>query len=292
MNRDIPLTIPLNISIVVANFNNESFLGDFFLSIIKSKVAIKELLFVDDGSYDNSLNIVYSFKEQIPFLKVIPLRKNKGLPTALNIGIDQALGKYIMRIDPDDFISPLRIVTQYSLLQQNPQIDIVGSNVYYYNHFLKKVIFRSSFPEDFPAIYKLYKLGHHGVSHNSIMGKTEIFKKYKYDAKAFPAEDYEIFSRMITNNVTLQNISTPLTYYRIHNKNISLLKINEIFQKVSFYQKYYFGKKSSKLYLKRKTIHFKYFRKALIAKNKLGRYFLFFISSLFFPSKFLKRVFY
>ena len=86
-----------DVSIICANYNNGKYLDEFFSGVINSTVLPKELIIIDDGSSDNSLEILSRYN--LPYLKVIVLENNLGFANALNEGISKAKGKYILRVD-------------------------------------------------------------------------------------------------------------------------------------------------------------------------------------------------
>src|SRR5215813_923819 len=102
----------LDISLIVPNYNNGAYLRAFLSSVASSTHWPRELLLVDDGSTDDSLDIIGEFAH-LPFLKIIRLAQNKGLVHALNTALDAATGRYIMRADPDDVLMPDRMICQY-----------------------------------------------------------------------------------------------------------------------------------------------------------------------------------
>jgi glycosyltransferase involved in cell wall biosynthesis len=207
----------LHVSIVVANYNNGRYLTRFINSIEESSVIPHELIIVDDGSKDNSLEILENFKE-LAYLKVLKFKKNRGFTTALNKGIVTASGKYVMRADPDDIFLPERIEKQYDFLEKHKEVDIVGCNVIYFNSQTNKDVNKSNFPLTHEEIEKTYIHGEHGVQHPTVCGKTSIYQQYKYGS-IFPAEDYEIFARMIKDGNKFANISEALYRMRVHSKS-------------------------------------------------------------------------
>jgi len=158
----------VNVSIVVANYNNGQYLNDFFNSIQQSSLLPLELIIIDDGSTDESLEIISKFTA-LPYLKLIKFEKNRGFCNALNAGIEMAKGKYIMRIDPDDMLLANRIAAQVSFLENNKDVDVVGSNVVYFNQETGKDLMASNFPLDHNSILREYKNGDHGVLHGTVL---------------------------------------------------------------------------------------------------------------------------
>ena len=92
------------LSIVVPVFNEEESLNAFYkeliLQISKLKVDI-EIIFVDDGSTDRSLNILKKFEEENKSVKIVSFRKHRGKAEALTLGFTKAIGKYVLTIDSD-----------------------------------------------------------------------------------------------------------------------------------------------------------------------------------------------
>jgi glycosyltransferase involved in cell wall biosynthesis len=210
----------VSVSIVAANYNNELYLADFINSINNSSVLPKELIIINDGSTDNSLQILDRFS-YIKYLRVINFNKNLGFCVALNAGIKNATAKYIMRIDPDDIILKERIEKQFDFLETNTEIDVVGSNVIYFSNETKKDIIKSNFPLKHEAIESAFKEGNHGIQHPSIMIRSRVMKKYKYNQENFKAEDYEIFALIINDGHKFGNILDPLTRMRVHRQSVS-----------------------------------------------------------------------
>lgn len=280
----------VDVSIVSANYNNEPYLQDYFNSILSSTVTPAEIILIEDGSVDHSEKIINEFS-QLEFLKVIWHAENWGLPASLNEGINLAKGEYIMRLDPDDFITEDRIEIQYNYLKTHKEIDILGSNVFYYNDESARVIFRSKLPVHNEDIINEYISGHHGLVHSSIMGRSEILKSVHFREEAYPAEEYDVFSRICLQNVIMANIVQPLTYYRIHNKNIGLEKVKSSVMRTMSIRKDLFGISSSSLITWIRIYHLFFYRKALGAGTTVLRYTFLFVSIFLSPGKILKRLF-
>ncbi len=279
----------VSVSIVSANYNNESYLDDFIQSIMDSTVIPKELIIIEDGSEDKSASKIEEY-QHLDFLMVIQHKHNLGLAASLNEGLGLATGKYIMRTDPDDFISSDRIEKQFSYLEDNPDIDILGSNVVYYNEHLSREVFRSKFPARHEAIYKQYFSGYHGLVHASIMGKSTVLKDYEFTEDAYPAEEYDIFSRMALNNVKMANIREPLTYYRIYERNMDFEKLKNSVIKTIAIRDNLFGVSSGRIRIWWRIYHWYYYRKSLGASSRINMIFYLSLSIMLQPGKIIKRL--
>ena len=279
----------VDVSIVTANYNNARFLPEFFESIISSTNYPKEIIFVDDCSTDDSIQIVNEMK--VPNIKVISLSKNVGFANALNIGTEQANCKYILRIDPDDFMDMYRIEKQHNYLQQHSDIDIVGSNCYYYHDGLKKVIGRTNLQNTHQGIFDLIRNGNHGIGNGCIMCKTSILKHHKFNQANYPAEEYDIFSRIILSGARFYNMSECFLYYRIHKNAVSNKTPFSTIKKISELNKLYFNKDNSLLNIYRKYYFLRFYRLYLYHFGTIKGYSYLFLSVLSNPKQLFKRIF-
>ncbi|WP_455537609.1 glycosyltransferase [Terrisporobacter sp.] len=91
------------ISVIVPVYNAEKYLDKCIQSIINQKYSNLEIILVDDGSEDNSLNLCKKYSESDERIKLIH-KINGGVSTARNIGIEMAKGDFIAFVDSDDFI--------------------------------------------------------------------------------------------------------------------------------------------------------------------------------------------
>ncbi len=273
----------VSVSIIAANYNNGQFLHDFIQSIINSTVLPEELIIIDDGSTDNSLSILDDY-QYLDFLKPIRFQQHIGLTAALNAGLDVAKGKYIMRADPDDILLPNRIERQFKFMEENEDVDIAGANVIYFNDKDKKEINVSNFPLTHKGIVKAYQRGEHGLHHPTIIAKSAVYQLYRYQ-KVFPGEDYEIFSRMVSDGKRCANLKEPVNLMRIHgSSSTSNLKFEAIRQTFEFRDKI-FRTKTSKWWIYVYYQHILHYRSYQITKKLIPKYFHLFISCMMYPSK-------
>jgi len=278
----------VSVSIVAANYNNGKYLQQFIESVSASTVLPHELIIVDDGSTDDSLTVLNGYSDLL-FLRVIPFKQNLGFTAALNAGIEASTGKYIMRADPDDLLHPERIGQQYQFMEENPDLDVLGSNVLYFNDQDGSDITVSNFPLTDIAIKKAYLQGEHGLMHATTILKTNVFKQYRYQ-HIFPGEDYELFSRMVKDGHKFQNLARPLYKVRVHaGSSSSNLKFESIRQTFAFRDQI-FGTKTSKCRIVIYFQHIRHYRSYQMAGNSITKYFHLLLSVLFYPAKLVKRL--
>ena len=125
------------VSIVIPVYNGSDFLRDAIESALCQTYNNIEVLVVNDGSNDKNKTeaICKSFGKKIRYF----YKKNGGVATALNIGINESKGKYFSWLSHDDFYKPNKIKNQIEFIQKNPNIKIVSSDFATLNQESKKI---------------------------------------------------------------------------------------------------------------------------------------------------------
>lgn len=277
----------VSVSIIAPNYNNGKYLQDFIQSVIASTILPDELIIIDDGSTDESADVLDRFRGNV-FLKVIRFSYNQGLPAVLNAGLEAATAKYIMRADPDDLLHPERIERQYRFMEEHPGVDVLGCNVTYFNGPGRRMINSSNFPVTHCKIANTYKRGEHGLMHATAFLRGEVYRKYRYQP-IFPGEDYELFSRMARDGYTFQNLPESLYFVRIHpDSSTNNLKMEAIRQTFAFRDSI-FGTKTNPLWIHMYYQHIKHYRCYQMSEKRFNKYPHLLISGLLYPAKICKR---
>jgi glycosyltransferase involved in cell wall biosynthesis len=113
------------ISIIIPIYNAEKYLNSCIESVLSQQVKDFELLLINDGSKDNSLDICNEYASKDSRIKVFD-KPNGGVSSARNLGLDNATGEYIMFIDADDRLTPNALEM---FLPYIPEYDLVRMNV-------------------------------------------------------------------------------------------------------------------------------------------------------------------
>src|SRR4051812_13632630 len=116
------------ISVLMPVYNAEKFVSEAIESILRQTYTDFEFLIVDDGSTDDSVDIVNEYAQQDKRIVHI-VRPHAGLNTTLNEGLKVAKGKYLARMDADDISLPQRFARQVKYLDAHPECVLVGSRV-------------------------------------------------------------------------------------------------------------------------------------------------------------------
>jgi glycosyltransferase involved in cell wall biosynthesis len=278
-----------DVSIVVANYNNGKYISKLITSVVESAVLPKELIIIDDGSRDDSVSRLESYSRIYSFIKLIKFSVNQGFANALNQGLDAATAKYIFRVDSDDYVSPTRIQEQVNFLESHSSIDIVGSNIAYFNSNSGEIVFKSNVPLDHNTIYKTFRTGNCGIIHGSMAGKSSVIKQFRYNQENVPAEDYELFSLILKSGYQVANLPEALTFVRIHPNSVSNNLPFETIRKTFQLQNIIWNIKTNYFTVKRIHLYLFYYRRFLFCKG-IERYGYLFLAVLFNPMKLLARM--
>lgn len=120
---DIDMNTPL-VSVLLPCRNGSATLGLALRSVLSQTFCDFELLFLDDGSTDDSVEIAHSFADER--IRILSDGLGKGLPKRLNEGVALARGRYIARMDADDICFPARFERQVMYLDTHPEVDLLG----------------------------------------------------------------------------------------------------------------------------------------------------------------------
>lgn len=277
------------LALLVANYNNAIYLREFFDSIKCSSILPDQIIFVDDGSSDDSLEVAESFKSELP-VEIIALEKNVGFANALNIGLAVCNAEFIARIDPDDKVSSDRFSKQISYLISNPDVDVVGSQVAYFSSEHGGIVSISKKPVGIDACRTTILNADNAVIHGSVMIRASVFKNYSYQQAEVPSEDYALFARMLSSNVKFDNIDEVLTHVRVHQKSVSNnIKLSTI-KKVYMARESYLGLSYGKVSVFFEYLALRYYRKFMFEKGVV-RFFYAAVAGISSPSRVMKRIF-
>jgi glycosyltransferase involved in cell wall biosynthesis len=112
------------VSVIIPTYNRAQSIGRSVDSVLKQSYQDFEIIVVDDGSTDNTRDILFSFGNHIKCIR----QDNKGPSTARNVGINASKGEYVAFLDSDDYFMKSNLETKISFLQSNPQIGWVYSD--------------------------------------------------------------------------------------------------------------------------------------------------------------------
>ena len=201
------------ISVLLPVWNGERFLPAAVASILAQSFTDFELLAVDGGSTDRTLEILAGFRD--PRIRILPAPP--GIVAALNLGLASARGEWIARQDADDLSRPERLAVQWAAVQRNPaavlchtDAELIGEGV--------AAIGRARFPRS-QAFFALKLCYECPVVHSSVLFKTAAARAVGgYQGQQ--AEDFGLWGRLIETGRVL-GLPRKLLQFRIHDVSAS-----------------------------------------------------------------------
>lgn len=179
------------ISIGMPVYNCESTIETAIRSIQNQTLCSWELIIIDDGSSDHTLELARLVPDAR--IRVIADGRNLQLAARLNQAVSLARGRYFARMDGDDISYPLRLDKQLQFLQDNPNVDLVGSPM---------LIFRSdgSIKSVTPMVVHHEQIcgslwSGFNLSHPTWVAETSWFRSHPYDPEATLTQDRELLMR-------------------------------------------------------------------------------------------------
>lgn len=217
------------ISVVLSTFNEERYISESIQSILNQSYPYFEFIIVNDGSTDNTLNIIKSFND--PRIIVID-KPNSGLPDSLNIGIENAKYDWIARMDGDDIAEPTRFETQVKYI--NKTVGVIGGQYISIDENGNELTGNiSAKPLSYHTCKRWLLLGMSPIAHPTVLIRKSCLKKYGgYDTNFKAAQDIELWSRL-SPNVEIINVPEKVLKYRHHSNNITNKK-KELQRKLTF----------------------------------------------------------
>ncbi len=207
----------ITVSVILPVYNCELYIKEAVDSVLNQTFSDFELIIIDDCSTDSTMTIVKSYKDSR--IKLIEKEKNSGYTDSLNMAIKLAKGKYIARMDGDDICLPERFQIQVKFLEDNPEIILCGGAIQIIG--TEEVL---QHPSNYDEIKVKLCFGN-SFYHPTIMAKKEILLENSYDKNFEPAEDYDLWTRLVSLG-ELANLEEVLLLYRFHENQISNLKSN------------------------------------------------------------------
>jgi len=203
------------ISVITTFYNSESTIKSAVDSILNQSFSNFEYILVDDGSTDNSVDVINKFVDsRITLLK--PGRV--GRAEALNLGLQNSSGDYIAILDADDIVLDERFSIQQELLNNNPDVVLVSSNAELINE-QGKVIGKTNFPTSHDELVStLIKLN--PFPHSSVMYRRDNALKIQgYNLRCEKSIDYNFYLELLLAGGKFINVDKPLIRLRSYSSS-------------------------------------------------------------------------
>jgi len=197
------------ISVILPVYNAATYLREALDSVLQQTYADFELLVYDDGSVDDSRQILDSYTD--PRIIRHYSDENQGLIKVLNTSLSHARGKYLARMDADDICLPDRFEKQIAFLNQHSEYGICGTQLklIHNGQEIKR-------PCDDNALRWWFFKGS-PLAHPSVMIRASVIhqNQLRFDETAYVAEDFDLWWRLAFY-CKMYNLDEALLLYRIH----------------------------------------------------------------------------
>lgn len=205
------------VTVFIPVYNAEEYLKETIDSVLKQTYTNFEIVIVNDGSTDRSVEIAESFMD--PRIHLYHNEGNRGLPYTRNRGLALARGEYIAFLDADDIALPDRLQTEVEFLEKHPEFHLVGS---WYHTMMDGIVKEQRFHSG------QYRIRNTGMIFRPVVGTSTIMvrkslilqNKLNYRKECFVAQDYA-FLVDCACHTDIVCLSKPLAIYRTGHNNIS-----------------------------------------------------------------------
>ncbi|MGA1864508.1 MAG: glycosyltransferase [bacterium] len=211
MNETLP-----KVSIILPTYNGSNYIRQSIDSCLNQSYKNLELIIVDDGSTDGTSNIINNYNDsRINFIKI---KKNNGLPNALNIGFSQARGDFLTWTSDDNMYDKEAVEKMLHLL-------IEKNCSFVYCNYYKVVDLESRFIVKLPEKVCLETGNMIGPC---FMYSRKVMESIgEYDPVTELAEDYDFWIR-VSKVFSMEHIREPLYFFRVHGESLSKSKYYEV----------------------------------------------------------------
>jgi glycosyltransferase involved in cell wall biosynthesis len=202
-------------SVLMSIYNKEKpeYLDSCLNSLFLQTKLANEIILVEDGPINSQLSkVIEKYRKKLN-IKSPKLKNNSGLASALNYGLTFCCHDIVIRMDTDDISIPERFQLQSDYLIKNEHIDVLGALVDEYNEDLSTYISTRHLPEFNDEIY-LFSKSRSPISHPSCAFRKSVILKYDGYPLLQRAQDYGLWSKLITHDVKFHNLQKVLVKMR------------------------------------------------------------------------------
>jgi len=229
----------MQISIITASYNYEEYIKETIESVIAQTYTDWEMVIVDDGSKDNSVEVIKSYCEQDSRIKLYQHEngENKGLIETVKLGIEKAQNGWIVFLESDDTITSDYLETKLEIIKQYPDVKFIFNDVNMFGdedriHGMKNLYFKKIYKElnkySFPTnVSTAFAKRNIIPTFSCVMLKKELFDGIDFNVAKKPCLDYYIWSQIAQNN-DFYYINKKLTNWRMHKDSYISSKVQPL----------------------------------------------------------------
>ena len=202
-----------SVSVVITSYNHAKYLPEAILSVQQQTYHPIEVVVVDDGSTDNTKEVIAQFTG-VNYI----YQQNQGLSAARNTGIVHSSGQYILFLDADDWLYKEGVAINVAYFEKHPEAAFVSGAHDKVNNEGKVI---EEVMEDVTKDHYLHLLqGNYIGMHAAVMYKKSILERFKFDSALKVCEDYDLYLR-VAREFPVVHHTQKIATYRIHGSNMS-----------------------------------------------------------------------
>lgn len=205
------------VTVYVTCHNYGRFLQESLDSVFAQNMTDWEMLVIDDGSQDNSQEIIQKVVAEHPDrVRAFHNEQARGLPYCANLALNEAYGEYIMRLDADDYLDESALLILSTHLDNHPDVALVYPNFIYVDE--KGGYLGIENRKKIGVETEIFDLPAHGAC---TMGRKRMLKSVGGYSEDFNAQDGHELWLKILHRYKVSNIATPLFSYRQHSLSLT-----------------------------------------------------------------------
>ena len=182
------------LSVLMPAYNAEKYIGEAIESILNQTFKDFEFIIIDDCSTDKTWEIILDYSKKDDRIIALRNEKNLKISATLNKGIEIVKGKYIARMDADDWSYPDRLQKQHEFMEKNLEVGISGGTIEVCDENLKVLNKRAYNLTDEEIRKKIFRYS--PFCHPATIYKTVLAQKNYYNLDLETAEDYDFYFRV------------------------------------------------------------------------------------------------
>lgn len=203
------------ISVLLPVYNCQEYIYEAVQSILNQTYSNFELIIIDDCSTDNTVKIIKEFNDER--IRLVVKEKNSGYTDSLNYAVTISNGEFIARMDGDDISLPERFAKQINFFETNADALVCGTAIQIIDSH--KILKHPTSNDEI----KVKLCFSNSFYHPTMMFKRQVLVDNKYDKNFEPAEDYDLWTKLIFK-MKMFNLDEVLLNYRVHANQISNYK--------------------------------------------------------------------
>ena len=206
------------VSVVIPCYNVAGFLADSLASVYQQTHTPREVICVNDGSSDNTLDVLHQLREQFPGLVVID-QPNGGACSARNAGLKASTGKWVQFFDGDDVILPEKIESQVALACSEPDVNVVIGSYQEVDANLKYI--RTLTEAAIPDVYIAIMLSRAGRTSSHLYRRSAVNQAGGWSTTRKSSQEYDLLYRVARLGGIAKFDSNAFTQLRLRTGSIT-----------------------------------------------------------------------